>query len=228
MSFHRRLKAVRRRVGDRLLRALGPSTLTRLSRTWKTELVGGEHYDHALRQGGLILSLWHGRMIVPIEFFRGKPWHILVSPSEDGDLSERLLQAMGFGVIRGSSSRGGARALREMLEVLDAHGVVVVTPDGPRGPMHSMNVGVAWMAKATGRPIVPLGSSVDRAWHLASWDRFTIPKPRARVVFGYGEPIHVSREADGAELARVSEHLRERMLAVEREGFERLGVQPDW
>jgi lysophospholipid acyltransferase (LPLAT)-like uncharacterized protein len=94
--------------------------------------------------------------------------------------------------------------------------------------MHSMNPGVAWMAKATGRPILPMGNCADRAWHLSSWDRFTIPKPRARVVFTYGAPIRVARDADEGELARVTELLRERMLAAERSGFERLGVQPDW
>lgn len=228
MSFHRRFKAARRRVGGWCLRTFGPSVVTRLARTWKTEVLGYENVERALDDGGFIVSMWHGRMIVAVEYFRDRAWHVLVSPSDDGDLSENMLDALGYRVIRGSSSRGGSRALRALLEVLDARGVTIITPDGPRGPMHSMNPGVAWMAKATGRPIVPLGHAVDRAWHLPSWDRFTIPKPGARVVVNYGEPIHVPRKADVAELARVSEQLRERMLALEREGFERLGAKLDW
>jgi lysophospholipid acyltransferase (LPLAT)-like uncharacterized protein len=139
-----------------------------------------------------------------------------------------MLHALGHRVVRGSSSRGGARALRALLEVLDARGVVVITPDGPRGPMHSVNPGLAWMAKATGRPILPLGSAVDRAWHLSSWDRFTIPKPGARVAYTFGEPIRVPREADEAQLQSVTALLRERTLEVECASFAHLGIEPDW
>jgi lysophospholipid acyltransferase (LPLAT)-like uncharacterized protein len=226
-STHRRFKRARRRVGGALLRAFGPRALTWLSGTWKEELAGAEHLERALRGGGFLIAMWHGRMVVPVHYFRARGWHVLVSPSEDGDLSEGLLERFGYNVVRGSSSRGGARALRELRAILDAGGVVVITPDGPRGPMHSVNPGLAWMARATGRPILPLGNTPDRAWHLGSWDRFTIPKPRARIALTYGEAIEVPREIDEAGLGRATELVRERLLAVEREGFARLGVEPD-
>lgn len=171
--------------------------------------------------------MWHGRMIVPVAQFRGRGIHVLVSPSEDGDLSERLLESFGYQVLRGSSSRGGARALREMLGILDAGGAIVITPDGPRGPMHTVNAGLAWMARATGRPIIPTGIAADRAWRLKSWDRFTIPKRRARIAITFGEPIHVPRDANEADLARTTDFVRTRILECERESYGRLGVEPD-
>lgn len=91
-----------------------------------------------------------------------------------------------------------------------------------------MNPGLAWMARATGYPIVPVGFGVDRAWRLASWDRFTLPKPRARIAMVYGEPVHVPRDATPETLARATEQVRENLIAAEKRGFEHLGVSTDW
>lgn len=227
-SARRRFKRARRRVGGLLLRACGPQALAWLSSTWKCDVAGLEHLDLELNGKGVLIAMWHGRMIVPVSAFRGRGWHVLVSPSEDGDLSEGMLQRFGYRVVRGSSSRGGARALRELLAVLDAGGVVVITPDGPRGPLHSVNLGLAWMARATGRSVLPFGCVADRAWRLGSWDRFTIPKPGARVALTYGAPIAVSREGGEAELERAAERIREALFATERAGFARLAKEPDF
>ncbi|MCC7011712.1 MAG: lysophospholipid acyltransferase family protein [Planctomycetes bacterium] len=228
MNARRTFKRARRRLGGVLLRSVGPQALTWLSGTWKKDIAGLGHLDAALAGNGFLIAMWHGRMIVPVEAFRNCGWNVLVSPSEDGDLSEGMLQRFGFKVVRGSSSRGGARALREMLALLDTGAVVVITPDGPRGPMHSMNPGLAWMARATGRPVIPFGNAVDRAWHLGSWDRFTIPKVGARIALTYGAPIHVARTGGEEELARKTEEIRAALLALERESFARLGVEPDF
>ena len=91
-----------------------------------------------------------------------------------------------------------------------------------------MNEGLAWMAKQTGFPIVPCGFVCDRAWRLNSWDRFTIPKLRARVRLRYGEPVRVAADAGDEALARATTEVRARMLEAERLGFEELGVEGDW
>src|SRR6185436_8641392 len=116
---------------------------------------------------GCMVAIWHGRMLLGVECARRSAWSVLVSPSGDGDISERMLQTFGYRVVRGSSSRGGARALREMLELLNGGSVIVLTPDGPRGPRHGMNPGLAWMSRATGFPVVPVGMVSNRAWHLS-------------------------------------------------------------
>ena len=217
----RRFRIARRAIGGALLRGLGPLVVRVLSRSWRTEVHGPEA---APASGGLLISLWHGNMLVGMHRYRGRGWNVLVSPSDDGDLSGRLLRRFGYGVIRGSASRGGARALREMLEHLGRGECVILTPDGPRGPRHSMNPGVAWMARATRHPIVPLGLVCDRAWHLKSWDRFTLPKPFARVVCVWGEPVHVPRDATSDDLAVVTAAVRDTMLALESQGREHLAL----
>ena len=208
---------------------LGRALLALLAKTWRVEHVGRENFTSSAAEGpGCFFSMWHGRMIVALPVFAHQGWHVLVSASGDGDISEKLLEANGYSVIRGSSSRGGARALRQMLAVLDKGAVLFITPDGPRGPMHTMNPGLAFMAKATSRKVVPLGFAADRAWHANSWDHFTIPKPFARVCVVYGEPVYVSRDSDDASQEVATELVRERTLEAERCGFERLGCEVDW
>jgi lysophospholipid acyltransferase (LPLAT)-like uncharacterized protein len=114
------------------------------------------------------------------------------------------LKRFGYDVIRGSATRGGARALREMLDALRAGNVLIITPDGPRGPMHAMNPGLVWMARATGYKVVPSGFAASRAWRMKSWDRFTVPKPFARVSFVFGAPIAIARHATTVQLEQAS------------------------
>ncbi|MFT7669839.1 MAG: lysophospholipid acyltransferase (LPLAT)-like uncharacterized protein [Planctomycetota bacterium] len=185
--------------------------------TWKVDVHNGEKLEAAKgKGGGYFMSLWHGKMLIGLPFHRNRGYKVLVSASGDGDISEHLLESFGYGVIRGSSSRGGAKALRAMLVALSEGSVLVITPDGPRGPTHSMNPGLAWMARATGHSVVPCGFACSKAWRANSWDRMMIPKPGAKVVFYYEEPVFVSRDADEAEQAQATELIRERMLEAER------------
>lgn len=190
-------------------------------------MLGTEHLP-AAGSGGHFMALWHGRMVVALPHHAGRDWHVLVSPSQDGDISEALLKGFGCRVIRGSSSRGGARALREMLRVLRGGSVLIVTPDGPRGPRHSMNPGLAWMARATGFAVVPCGFVCDRAWRARSWDRFTVPKPRARVALVYGAPVRIERSASVEDLDAATERIRAGMMRAEQRGFDHLQEPPDW
>jgi hypothetical protein len=192
-------------------------------------VAAGEEHLRAVHDGGEghFMALWHGRMVVPVTRHKGDEYCVLVSTSGDGDISCALLERLGYKVVRGSSRGRGAQALREMLARLREGLGIVVTPDGPTGPQHSMNPGLAWMARASGRPVLPCGFVAERAWHLSTWDRFTIPKPFSRVAFVYEEPVHVSREGGPEELARATEEIRVRMQRAERRGFALLGVGPD-
>ncbi|MBK7878730.1 MAG: lysophospholipid acyltransferase family protein [Planctomycetes bacterium] len=228
-SWRRPWKRLRRRIGLVLVRLCGPFVLGRLARTWKLQVLGEEHLQRALGSSpGHFMALWHGRMVLGLPHHGKRDWHVLVSPSADGDISQRLLEGFRYAVIRGSSSRGGARALREMLNVLERGSVLVITPDGPRGPRHAMNPGLAWMARATGYPVVPVGFGVDRAWRLKSWDRFTLPKPGARIAMVYGEPVRVPRDAKPEDLERATRAIHDHLIAAEQRGFEHLGVPIDW
>ena len=222
------MRVARRKLGGILLPSLGPTVLRLLAGSWKVERVGVENFEEVLRDEGRLATLWHGRMLLPLVAHRDLGMSVLVSPSEDGTLTTTLLEKFGYGVVRGSSNRNPARAIREMLGRLKAGSTTVITPDGPRGPRHSVNLGPAWMARATGFPILPSGLVADRAWRLKSWDAFTIPKWGARVVIRYGTPIRIARDASDEELARVTEEIRTRMIALEEEACAHLGVERDW
>jgi lysophospholipid acyltransferase (LPLAT)-like uncharacterized protein len=209
---------IRRRVrwvAKHTITGIGPPLLGLLARTWRIEQRGEAHLALGGDESGVLLAFWHGRMAIGMIPYRNCGYSVLVSHSKDGEVAHRLLRRLGFGTIRGSSSRGAPRALREMLRELREGRRVVLTPDGPRGPRHRMNDGVAWMARATGFAVVPIGMGANRAWVLGSWDAFMIPKPFARVVMVYGEPQYMHRSADEAEQRAFGERLRERMIALE-------------
>jgi lysophospholipid acyltransferase (LPLAT)-like uncharacterized protein len=222
--FWRWRRALARRTGI----ALGAFAINLMSKTWRARWEGRENLEAARGAGGgHFITLWHGSMLVPMAHHKGCGWLVLVSPSRDGDTIAPTLKRFGYGVIRGSATRGGARALREMLDALRGGSVLIITPDGPRGPMHAMNPGLVWMARATGYKVVPSGFVADRAWHLKSWDQFTIPKPFARLAFVFGPPIRVAREATTADLEAASLAIAEAMRACERQACEMLGMEPD-
>jgi lysophospholipid acyltransferase (LPLAT)-like uncharacterized protein len=112
-----------------------------------------------------------------------------------------------------------------MLTLLGNGQVLIITPDGPRGPRHAMNPGLVWMARATGYAVVPAGFVADRAWHLRTWDNFTVPKPFARIAFVYGPPIRVGRDASTADLEALSLEIAAAMHECERRACELLGVE---
>ncbi len=204
---------------------VAPRVLGWLARTWRIEVLD-EPVEIASGQSGLI-AIWHGRMLLALAHYAQRDFRVLVSPSADGSLVAPLLVRFGYGVVRGSSSRGGARALRHLLVDLRKGKTVVLTPDGPRGPRHAMNLGLAWMGSATGLPIFPLGLATDRAWHLSSWDYFTIPRPFARVVLSFGPTQHLPRGLSEGELDARTAAVRDILLAAERRGFRHLGVAED-
>jgi lysophospholipid acyltransferase (LPLAT)-like uncharacterized protein len=153
-------------------------------------------YEHvtAVRRARrtVVFTLWHGEMLPLLWGHRNERVHILVSTHADGEIITRIAAAFGFDAVRGSSSRGGARALLEMSDVLDGGFDVAVTPDGPRGPRHSFAPGALVAAQRAGAPIIAARAVVDRAWRMRSWDHFVIPKPFARVTLLYSAPELVS------------------------------------
>jgi lysophospholipid acyltransferase (LPLAT)-like uncharacterized protein len=128
---------------------------------------------------------------------------MLISEHQDGQLIARTIAHFGVPTITGSTSRGGAAALRGMAQWLAQRRAVAVTPDGPRGPRMRAAPGIALLAKLSGVPIVPVSYSTSRAITLSSWDRFLLALPFGRGVFMLGEPIHVARNADAAAVERA-------------------------
>jgi len=224
-SARHRFKVARRKAGRGAASIVGAPIVRALARTWRPIVAGEEHLRSARAQGqGYFMALWHGGMLLPVVRHAKQGYCILVSPSGDGDVSEMMLRRLGYGVVRGSTSRQGRSALRAMLELLRAGTPIAITPDGPRGPRGVMTQGLAWMASVTGFPVVPCGFVTSNAWHLKSWDRFTIPKPFARVAYVYGEPIYVDRKADGG-LEHATQAIGAAIVRAEQRGLELLGLE---
>jgi lysophospholipid acyltransferase (LPLAT)-like uncharacterized protein len=206
--WRRGFRIARRSVGGWLTWLLLPGALRLLAATWRVQRIDFDHFESAEAAGGFLIAIWHGDMLAPLPLHTKRGSGVLVSPSRDGGLVKMVLLRYGYTVIRGSTNRGSARALREIREHLAGRGSVAITPDGPRGPRHSMNLGLAWLAREARCPIVCVRVRCDRAWSLKSWDRFQIPRPFARVIVEYEEPLTVASDADDAELERMTEVIR--------------------
>ena len=184
----------------------GEYALRALASTWRIRVLHREPVD-ALRaaRAPLVFAFWHGQMLPLLFQHRDEGVAILISSHRDGELIARTAQRFHFRTVRGSTSRGGGRALLGLVRELERGGEVAVTPDGPRGPAERFAPGALVAAQRANAHIVPVAAVADRAWRLKSWDRFLVPKPFARVTVAYGPPKRVAattaREA-GDEAAR--------------------------
>ncbi len=176
---------------QRLALALGPGLIRALARTWRFRVVNdaGWRRIRAARKP-IVFALWHGQMLPLLAHHRDQGVRVVISEHRDGELIAKIAERLGFGTIRGSSSRGAARALLAMCSVLDAGGEIAVTPDGPRGPARRFAAGSAIAAQRSGAPIVAAGIAASSAWHAGSWDSFMIPKPFARITVAYSDPLY--------------------------------------
>jgi lysophospholipid acyltransferase (LPLAT)-like uncharacterized protein len=178
----------------------GAAFIQAIARTWRFRAVNEGAY-RASHAGGkaIVMTLWHGEMLPLLYYHRNRQIAVMVSEHGDGEIIARILSAFGFRLVRGSTSRGAARALIAVDRELEAGFDVGITPDGPRGPLHSVAPGALVAAHRAGVQIVPLAASASSFWQLGSWDGFMIPKPFARVTIAYGDPLTVeapsSREA---------------------------------
>ena len=138
---------------------------------------------------------------------------VLVSEHSDGEIIARILEWMGYALIRGSTSRGAGRALIGLTRTLKDGNDVAITPDGPRGPRHRFAPGAVVAANRAGVPIVPAVAHVERGWQLSSWDGFVIPKPFARITIAYGAATRVQATTP-REAADEAPRLEELMAAT--------------
>ena len=138
-----------------------------------------------------LYCIWHDQIVMTL--FTGRPQDVsgLVSRHQDGGYVADVMQALSIRPVRGSTKRGGAQAMRELIDAAgDLH--VVITPDGPRGPRHLPKSGIVFLASHSGRGIVPVALSCDRCWTIqGNWTDMMIPKPFARIIAHGGAPIFV-------------------------------------
>jgi lysophospholipid acyltransferase (LPLAT)-like uncharacterized protein len=167
---------------------------------WQSE-GGGPARELRAEGRPFILAFWHGRLLmIPMEWRRMAPMHMLISGHRDGRIIARAVTYFGIGSIAGSSTRGGRAALRAMLRRLAAGECVGITPDGPRGPAMRASAGIVTIARHAGVPIVPISFATSRRRVLKSWDRFHLALPFGRGIYLWGEPIEIARATDDDDL----------------------------
>lgn len=183
------------REGERRLRwlvRLGVPLVRLLGRTWRVRRVNHQRVDDLRCQRmPIVFALWHGDMLPLLYLHRDEGVSVLISEHRDGELIARIAEALGFRTVRGSTSRGAARALAGIARELESGYDIAVTPDGPRGPAHSFSPGVLIAAHRASAPVIAVGVSASRAWRLRTWDRFIIPKPFGRLTVAYSDPVHL-------------------------------------
>ena len=180
----------------RLLIATGFGLYRVWARTLRLQVEDPHDIVAFVKQQPVIFAIWHNRLLMlPRVFdpsFPTRQSYGLISASRDGDLIAQFIERSGYGTIRGSSSRKGVIALRQLVETLRADGNVLVTPDGPRGPVYQVSQGIIFLAQKSGAPIVPIHMEYSSAWRLKSWDRFMVPRPFAKLRAIFGAPIHIA------------------------------------
>lgn len=160
-----------------------------------------------------IYCLWHDRIFAGTYFLRDRGIVVITSQSLDGEYIARFLKRFGFGTVRGSSSRGGVKALVEMIRLMRRGLPMAFTVDGPRGPRYVAKSGPIFLAKKTGNPVVPFIVECASYWTVGSWDKMQIPRPFTKARFIMAEPLYVPAGANDAE---VETKLRELQRSLDR------------
>lgn len=171
------------------------------------------------KHGGqpVIYVLWHGRLLPLTYGRRGEGVVALISRNRDGEYIARIVERWGFETVRGSSSRGGMAALRDLVRKVREGKSIAITPDGPRGPREQMKPGAVILAQLSGAPIIPAAASAERAWWFGRWDRFLIPQPFSRIRVAYGEPLFVPRQLGDGSLESYQAEVQARLDALMRQ-----------
>jgi lysophospholipid acyltransferase (LPLAT)-like uncharacterized protein len=188
---------VSRRLQAALISGVGTPVIEALGGTYHWRERGTEHLTELAQAGRPpIFAFWHGRILAATLYFRDRGIVVITSENFDGEWIARIIRRFGYGTARGSTSRGGARALVQLRRDLDEGRPAAFTVDGPRGPARVAQPGAVWLAGATGHPVVPFHIEASRYWTVNSWDRHQIPKPGSTVAIAIGEPIDVPDTSD--------------------------------
>jgi lysophospholipid acyltransferase (LPLAT)-like uncharacterized protein len=180
-----------------LISAAASPLIRALGGTYRWSVDGFEHYDAIVRSGKQpIFAFWHGRILPATLFWKHKGIVVITSQNFDGEWIAGIIRRFGYGTARGSTSRGGARALVQLRRDMSNGKPVAFTVDGPRGPAHVAQPGAIFLAGATGNPILPFHIEAGRFWTMGSWDRTQVPKPFSRVAVAIGEPLPIASTSE--------------------------------
>jgi lysophospholipid acyltransferase (LPLAT)-like uncharacterized protein len=217
-----------RELGRRLGPGLGRWYLELVFLTSRMEFHGFEHLQGLSEsKRPLIAAFWHGRLALAAGVRREKPVHVMISRHADGEIIARIARAFNKPSVRGSTTRGGKQAFRELAELVKRGQDAAVTPDGPKGPRYVCQPGIVALAKIAKAPILPMSCSANRNRRIRSWDRFMVPLPFSKIVIAFAAPIEIPENCGEDELERKRVQLEETLIRLTREADEACAVQPD-
>jgi lysophospholipid acyltransferase (LPLAT)-like uncharacterized protein len=195
--------------------AIGTPAIEALGGTYRWVERGTGHLARIEREGRQpIYALWHGRILASTLYCRDRGIVVITSENFDGEWIARIIERFGYGTARGSTSRGGSRALVQLRREMRAGRPAAFTVDGPRGPAEVAQPGAIWLASATGNPVLPLHAEASSFWTVKSWDRHQVPKPGALIAAVLGAPIEVPPRADDATIERARRALESGLRAA--------------
>jgi len=207
---------------DKILLAIvplfGSLVLRLLSLTIRKKTLYSERFQKFRDQGQPVIgAFWHQRLLMmPFLPPPGKTG-MLISQHRDGEFIARAIKYLSIDSVRGSTTRGGLSALRGMVRYYREGGNLAITPDGPQGPKHVVQMGVIELARLTGSPIFPLTYGASRKRVLNNWDHFIIPIPFCRIVYIWGEPVWVPRNSKREEMGEKRLLLQHRLRQITEE-----------
>jgi lysophospholipid acyltransferase (LPLAT)-like uncharacterized protein len=210
----------------KLVGTLGKLLVDFIFRTSIIEIQGQKAIEKQIKSRKCIMAIWHSRIMLFSYFFKGMNASILVSRSDDGEIIARILQAQGQETIRGSTRKGGLRAISKLIKDLKNNGRPgAIIPDGPQGPRFQVQPGVVLLAKKTGYPIIPATYSAKKIKVFSSWDRFILPYPFTRCRMVYGKLISVPSDADQTGLENCRRALEKELNRITKSADRHFGHQ---
>lgn len=215
MLFSKKKEAQRLEWKWRVIGTLGKLFIDLIFARSRIEIRGRAPIEGLLASRRCIFAFWHDRILLVSYLHKGWDAAILVSNSADGEIIAQILQRQGHFMVRGSTGKGGGRALTRLLrETRRNRRIAGIVPDGPQGPRHKVQPGVIMLAQRSGYPIVPVTYSAKRGKRFNSWDRFLLPFPASPCVLVYGEPLSVPAGADPDLLTLYSRKLEEELTRI--------------
>lgn len=206
----------RKRLEIAAIAGLGYPLLNALGHTLRWRVEGWEHLDAIWGSGRQpVMAFWHGRILPATFYFRRRGIVVITSENFDGEWIARIIERFGYGTARGSTSRGGKRAMLQLVREMRSGHAAGFTVDGPRGPARVVQPGAVWLASATGNPVLPFHLEASSHWTMSSWDRTQIPKPFATVSLVIGEPLEIARALDDESIERGRRALEQRLMQLE-------------